>query len=280
MENLTGKSCLLCGKTKLVKKYSSDQFSVLLCISCNFGFTYPMPTENQLQEFYSSNYFSNPEDPQVGYKHYVEDVDIHTINAKSIFKKLKRFWKKNPGTILDVGCAHGFLLNYARSKGWIVKGVDFSKEAVDYAVNELKLDVKLGNIFDLKLPDKSINVCVAIGVIDHLVDPFSVIEEIHRILTEDGILLFTIGDIGGYIPFHYKPPEHLYYFSRKSLNRLLEKRYTVKNISVYYLKYSMKEFLVRLKTYIKILIIPKWLYNLPIILKIPSNEIIVIAKKK
>src|SRR5438105_2653192 len=48
-----------------------------------------------------------------------------------------------PGArLLEVGCGHGLLLDEARSRGYAVKGLDLSAEAVRFAREELKLPVE------------------------------------------------------------------------------------------------------------------------------------------
>ena len=66
--------------------------------------------------------------------------------------------------------------------------------------------------------------------IEHLPDPRRDLEELHRILAPGGLLTMNTPNESGLLRllmgrywFHYKPPEHLYYFSPRTLSDLLAK---------------------------------------------------------
>ena len=286
MVKLNSPICPLCGTYNLSKKYSLNNYHFYFCSTCNLGFTHPMPTEEQLFQFYNSSYFNSSQflkDTKllIGYQNYLAEKEIHLANAKYLMKKLSRFWSEAPGVLLEIGCAMGFFLDYARSLGWQVKGIDLAEDAVNFAKKDLGIDIFKGDIFSLNSDNNSFDACVSIGTIDHLKDPISVFNEISRILKPNGLLLITIGSISELVPFHYRPPEHLFYFSRKSLKIALEKSgFEVKSISNFWTRYSVGEFLARTFTYIGLKRSLKWALNLPGSIRVPTNEVIVIAKKK
>lgn len=254
--------CPLCGSSIIEKRATKGPYSIVLCRLCHLVFVYPIPSEEQMREFYTNSYFSGGTNVEIGYrmgfKDYIGDWSIHMANAKNVMNKVCRFWTDKPGFLLDVGCAHGFLLNYARSHGWRVKGIDLSTYAVNFARKELQLDVIEGTVSSLKAHSNSFDVCTAIDVFNHLRNPFSVLEEISRILKPEGLFVLSVINISGVLPFHWKPPEHLFYFSRRSIKLMLRKvGLEVKQISFFWQCYSLREFLLRLHTYIKWLWIPE-----------------------
>lgn len=280
--------CPLCRNIILERKYSLGDYSFYFCSICNIGFTHPMPTEEQLFQFYNSSYFTSSQFLKgtkllIGYQNYSAEKEVHLANAKYIMKKLNRFWvdaPQGPGTLLEIGCALGFFLDHARSLGWKVKGVDLAEDAVNFAKEKLDLDVVKGDTFSLNADTNSFDVCVSIGTMDHLKDPISVFNEIFRILKTNGLLLITIGSISELIPFHFRPPEHLFYFSRKSLRIALEKSgFEVKQISNFWTQYSIGEFLARSSTYVGLKRPFKWIFKFPGTVRVPTNEVVVIAQK-
>lgn len=278
--------CPLCRTYNLSKKYSLGDYSFYFCSTCDLGFTHPMPTEEQLFQFYNSSYFNSSQflkDTKllIGYQNYSAEKEIHLANARYIINKLNRFWVGAPGTLLEIGCAMGFFLDYARSLGWKVKGVDLAEDAVNFAKEKLGLDILKGDVFSLNANTNSFDACISIGTLDHLKNPLAVLDEISRILKPKGLLLITIGSISELVPFHYRPPEHLFYFSRKSLKIALEKSgFEVKQISNFWTQYSIGEFLARAFTYIGVKHPLKWMLKLPGSIRVPTNEVVVIAKKK
>ncbi len=286
MADLDKPQCPLCGTYNLSKKYSLGDYSFYFCSICNLGFTHPMPTEEQLFQFYNNSYFTSSQFLKntkllIGYQNYLAEKEVHLANAKYIMNKLGQFWLSTPGTLLEIGCAMGFFLDHVRSLGWKVKGVDLAEDAVNFAKEKLNLDTSKGDIFSLKADVNSFDACVSIGTMDHLKDPIAVFNEISRILKPNGLLLITIGSISELVPFHYRPPEHLFYFSRKSLKIALEKSgFEIKQISNFLTKYSIGEFLARFSTYIGLKRSFSWMLKLPGSIRVPTNEVVVIAKKK
>ena len=286
MAELNKPQCPLCGTYNLLKKYSLGDYYFYFCSICNLGLTHPMPTEEQLFQFYNNSYFNSSQflkDTKllIGYQNYSAEKEIHLANAKYIMKRLNRFWIDSPGTLLEIGCAMGFFLDYASSLGWKVKGVDLAEDAVNFAKEKFGLDVFKGNIFSLNADTNSFDSCISIGTMDHLKNPLAVFNEISRILKPNGLLIVTIGSISELVPFHYRPPEHLFYFSRKSLKIALEKSgFEVKSISNFWTQYSVGEFLARTLTYIGLKRPLKWMLKLPGSIRVPTNEVVVIAKKK
>lgn len=271
-----GITCPLCKNSSLEKKDYKNKYSIFICLSCHLAFVHPMPTEKELNEFYSNSYFKGGT-LGAGYSDYVSDQNIHLANAKRIMK----LYKGSPKSLLDVGCAYGFLLDHARSLGWKVKGVDVAAEAIGFARNELNLDVIKGTVFSLNASSNSFDVCVSVGVLEHLINPLAVIKEISRILKPGGTLILMVASTPRkLLPlFRWKPPEHLFYFSHKSLKLMLEKSgFEIKKMFSPWFWYSLREILVRVKSYINIWF-PRKIFRLPLKLRIPSHEFLVVAEK-
>lgn len=82
----------------------------------------------------------------------------------------------------------------------------------------------------MKFKNDEFDVVTAWHVIEHLVDPCDEVSEVYKILKEDGLFFIEIPNIkglGGRIKGvrwkNLRPPEHLNYFSPKSLRLFLEK---------------------------------------------------------
>ncbi len=144
-------------------------------------------------------------------------------------KTIKQFSKK--GRILDVGCAYGFFLEVAEEEGWEGYGVEISEYAARYAKEELGLKVSLGELKEVRYPSEYFEVVTLWDVIEHLPDPLGELKEINRILRKGGIVALSTPAIDSlfaklsgkrWIGFQC-PWEHIYYFSRSTISKLLEK---------------------------------------------------------
>lgn len=99
----------------------------------------------------------------------------------------------NGKKLLDVGCGIGTISLELEKKGFRVTGVDFSEVGIDKCL-EKGLNAILSDVDKdgLKFPDKSFDVVWAGDVIEHVFDPIFLLEEIARVLKDDGILLLTV----------------------------------------------------------------------------------------
>jgi len=73
-------------------------------------------------------------------------------------------------SILDVGCAKGFMLHdFAQLiSGIIVKGVDVSKYATDNAIEDMRPHVQVASATSLPFPDKSFDLVISVTTVHNL----------------------------------------------------------------------------------------------------------------
>jgi 2-polyprenyl-3-methyl-5-hydroxy-6-metoxy-1,4-benzoquinol methylase len=121
-------------------------------------------------------------------------------------------YKKEP--ILDIGCRDGHILEILEENGFTnLNGLDVVKKYIkNPKVNYYNCDAaRMDRIF----MDKIFKVVILSHVLEHVIDPEIVINQIHRILKDDGILFIEIPletkvkPEVGHFSFFKKPP-HLY----------------------------------------------------------------------
>ena len=102
----------------------------------------------------------------------------------------------------------------------------------------------------------------------------------------NGLLLITTIDTEGFFPLYsLKPPEHLFYFSKKNLELLLRKQGFIKmKAKTYFAHYLLSDLFHRLAVFFNLSILKlfsnffgKSFPNLSV--KIPTNEIVFLCKK-
>ncbi|MCZ6677112.1 MAG: class I SAM-dependent methyltransferase, partial [Candidatus Poribacteria bacterium] len=140
-------------------------------------------------------------------------------------------WTPGLGRILDVGCGIGTFLHLAREHGWKTYGVDPSESGTAFACNQYGLDVFCGDLFEANFPDQHFDVITLYHVLEHISQPNPFLHELHRLLKpKTGLLVIEVPN-GGSIhsrlqkenwPYVH-PRDHLYYFSHRTLPRLLRK---------------------------------------------------------
>ena len=95
--------------------------------------------------------------------------------------------------LLDVGCGIGTMSLELQKRGFHVTGVDFSEVAVNKC-RRRGLDAIVSDVDKdgLKFADKSFDIVWAGDVIEHVFDPIFLVEEVHRVLKDDGWLLMSV----------------------------------------------------------------------------------------
>jgi len=100
-------------------------------------------------------------------------------------------------TVLEVGVGTGGLLTELEDKNRTVIGVDHSPAMLEEARRRLLasglsgIELRLGEMTHLPLPNESVGCVVANMVLHHAPDPAAVLGEIRRVLTPGGLLLLA-----------------------------------------------------------------------------------------
>lgn len=197
------------------------------CSTCGLVY-HPRPEPEATKDLYNADYFQGGRDGNVGYVDYERDGSWEAgFIWESLGRELSRFVPEK-GRLLDVGCASGHFVEVANKHGWQGSGIDVS----DYAVGEgIKkgLDLHAGRLQDAGFPPEHFSAVICLQTLEHLPEPKAAIEELHRITREGGVLSIDVPSadslgyrINGTKWAQLRPPEHLQYFGRRSLRRLLE----------------------------------------------------------
>lgn len=158
---------------------------------------------------------------------YLKEENGRRRAARRVLKDISVL--KKPGRLLEIGPAAGFLLDEARGLGWEATGVEPSRWALRYARDNLGLNVIESSLEDAYLDKGCFDAVVIIDVLEHLSDPDSALRKIRQLLKDDGILYIATPDIESAASRVLKNKwwgikrHHLYYFSRETLNALLDK---------------------------------------------------------
>jgi len=98
----------------------------------------------------------------------------------------------NDHTIVDLGCGEGIALEMAARMfpGADVFGVDYLAENVEICSRHGLRAIR-GDLYDLDIPDGSVDAALLQEVIEHLDDPEAAVCEVHRILRPGGKLILV-----------------------------------------------------------------------------------------
>ena len=218
--------CVLCGYKKCFLYHTKNNQSIYKCKFCKSLFVWPIP-EN-LDSFYSENYFHKKEDDAChGYTSYDNDKE----SMRSVFvKEIQRYEGLVSGRdIFDVGAATGFFLDIAKESGWNTYGSEISKFACDESSSRGH-NMHCGSLLTYdEIPNNLFSVVTMWDVFEHVEDPIGYLKKVYNMLESGGILAVNTIDVQSFWAKIWGkrwnmiiPPEHLFYYSRKSLNKIIK----------------------------------------------------------
>jgi SAM-dependent methyltransferase len=204
------------------------EFEVRRCVRCGLEQLFPLPTPAQLKSLYERYYnFSG------------ERGTVYTTLREWFFSSfLYRCWigldgdisfhiRTGRGRLLDIGCNEGRTLkNYARN-GFQAEGVELNETAAAVA-REAGFTVFTGQLDDL-IPAVPYDVAVLSNVLEHSLDPKTMLLSVRRLLKPDGQVWVSCPNSQSWLRPVFGPwwinwhvPFHITHFSRTALRDLLE----------------------------------------------------------
>ena len=218
--------CALCGADRpAAGGYSFGEYRVVKCGECGFWYTSPRLTEARMLDHYrDDSYFEGAEGP--GYSSYRAQERTLRATFRKLLRDLDRRGMRGE-RLLEVGCAYGYFLDEARDRFAHRAGTDYSEGAADQA-RELADAVYLGGLDQIPEGERY-DLIACIHVIEHIYHPRAFVKQLFERLRPGGWMVLACPDMGGFWrplmrrrwPF-FKLPEHVTYFSRPTLTRLLQ----------------------------------------------------------
>jgi ubiquinone/menaquinone biosynthesis C-methylase UbiE len=136
--------------------------------------------------------------------------------AAKIIAVLAHFLGREPGegvldglAVADIGCSAGFIADELAGAGASrAFGVDIDVPGLRRAAERFGERVRFvcGDGTALPFPDGSVDVLVFNHIYEHVVDPDAVVAEMHRVLSDEGVLYLGLGNRLGVLEPHYKLP--------------------------------------------------------------------------
>jgi SAM-dependent methyltransferase len=211
--------CALCGSGRSKRFIGAKRRTVVECRDCGLRALSPMPTLDDLVQV-------NAETVHPFFNACLEDEESY---RRYFARKLDDLAQRVPGgRLLDVGCGAGFFLDAARSRGFMVSGLDLSPVPAAYARDTLGLDVHVGSVYGFDAAPASFDAITIFQTIEHDPHPAALCERLYELLAPGGALMVTTPAADGFVAramgrfwFGYRNVEHVSFFSRRSLRHAL-----------------------------------------------------------
>jgi 2-polyprenyl-3-methyl-5-hydroxy-6-metoxy-1,4-benzoquinol methylase len=134
------------------------------------------------------------------------------------------------GKLLEVGCGYGYFLDEAKDFFSFRAGTELSGKTGTHAQQMTGSEIFIGNINTLPSHFKSFDTIVLINVIEHIYAPVEFLQVLLQRLGDNGTIVIATPDIGSFWYTlmkkrwpSFKIPEHVVFYTEKTLFSLLER---------------------------------------------------------
>lgn len=197
----------------------------------------PRLRNEKVYDIYRKDYFTNKEH---GYENYELTDHLRDKTFRRWYRDIEPNLLVKTGTALDVGCASGNFLRLLSQKGWDVKGIELDQDMFEN-VKQQGFDVSNTPLEHYEPASLSARPALPAGrpasfqlitlfdVIEHLPYLNKDLEKLSGLLDSKGSIVLVTPNIKsmqhrllGNKWFQFKPMEHIYYFSPKTLEQVVK----------------------------------------------------------
>lgn len=213
------------GPDRLLKLPGS--FRVVQCVNCGLLRQDPRPTHESMLFYYPPEYepYSIAIDDELSFIRRLDRRYGMLKRRKAVEKYCKG------GRLLDVGCATGiFLYEMARTGRWEVEGIEPNPEAANYGRNRFGINIHIGDLMTVDLPNRFYDVITMWNVFEHLHYPMENLKVVARLLKPGGWFIFSIPNLQsleyrlmGKYWMGWELPRHLYYPTKDHMELMLSR---------------------------------------------------------
>ncbi|CAH0343186.1 class I SAM-dependent methyltransferase [Rhizobium sp. CECT 9324] len=226
LEYLSGevRPCSLCGGLAFTLLKSNDRYAMgtktVGCDECGLLQTNPRPDEDALGRFYREDYrrfYQNTTTPSSEYIGATrKDVRL-AYTAKFLMLHTK---VHNVERLLDLGCSEGALFSALRNEGYEGRllGVEPNEQFAKFAEQTTGAEV----VSSLDKLDGDFDAIVVSHVLEHSINPQTLLREIRTRVRDGGIVYVDVPDADEYNSLADLHIAHLFHFTTRTLERMAE----------------------------------------------------------
>ncbi len=205
---------------------SGEEFTLARCTRCSLVITQNHPTPDAIAGYYETGqYISHA----AGARSFGDHI-YFLVRRYMLGRKRKMISRQTQGRrLLDIGAGAGHFVAHLRHHGWDAYGVEPGRQA--RAAAELLHGLSLDTPDAIpQMPACSFDVVTMWHVLEHVHEPQTYLEHVHRLLTDDGLVVIAVPNPSSYDAQYYgrfwaawDVPRHLWHFSRRSMETLLDR---------------------------------------------------------
>jgi SAM-dependent methyltransferase len=226
------KACLVCKKTNFETVVNSkdfcvshEDFKVVRCTNCGFGFTENAPDVSKIGEYYEHTDYVSHTDTKEGLFFNI----YHKVRSFMLGQKRTYINKHTAvNNILDIGAGTGYFVNHMQSHGTAVTGFEPDNDARAQAKKNfgIELEPSLEGILGRNEVFDAISMW---HVLEHVHDLKEYFGHFQQLIKTRGVLAIAVPNYSSFDGRFYKKfwaaydlPKHLWHFSPDSIKLLAQ----------------------------------------------------------
>jgi SAM-dependent methyltransferase len=228
--------CPQCGSAEVTRipAYSTPEWHVVSCNTCGFVFLHNPPAYEQLAaEFAWEKTWEEEHERRAAERPLITAIDYGTRWRLHMFSRSRSDLYRQifkPGRVLDVGCSEGTSV----PEPFIPYGIEISDALYRKAAENMA--ARGGEAIHApavegiaRFPDRFFSGVVMSSVVEHEVNPKTLLRHVARVLAQDGAAYIRVPNLDtlnrailGRKWSGFRYPDHVNYFTPRSLRRMVE----------------------------------------------------------
>lgn len=211
-------NCPFCGSGDAVR--FRERADIVRCRHCDLVYLRTRPTQESMYEIYQA--YANDT------SHMKPPGSAAAAKASGLrrdyFVEEVLSFTDSKGVWLDIGCGWGALLDNVKERGFIPKGIEVTRNCLDFAVMQLGIPVSNSQFLDSCIDQDSCAVITMVHVYEHLPYPKESLQKIFACLKPGGIFCGIVPNIASLCSEHKKedwvwldPTHHYVHYSPVTL---------------------------------------------------------------
>ena len=230
--------CDLCGADDAVPRHRKGEWTLVKCRRCGLVYLNPRPEPEVIARDF--DWFRHSplqtgarrarETPLRGWLRRMRGKGILRRRRREevVLDRIREFAPS--GRFLDVGCGDGFMVQAMAEAGYDAHGVDISDVAVGEAARLGRRNVAKGTVEAAPYAPGQFDVVLLMSYLEHEHRPASTLLRVRELLRPGGHLFVKVPHYGSWLRVvlggswsGYFFPQHLYYFTPRTLAKLFAK---------------------------------------------------------
>jgi 2-polyprenyl-3-methyl-5-hydroxy-6-metoxy-1,4-benzoquinol methylase len=232
-------ACPACASTAIEFAFESTDtdwsiagFDIDECLACDTRFLNPQPTKETLDRFYKrlgdrdASAQTDASYLNKSLNNYL-DPDKRATYKEGLLDPIRE--ERASGKLLDFGCGAGWFVRLASDHGFDAHGIDVNPQLIEEGGDRLDLET-LEQGDEESVPQDEFDVVTAFSVIEHVRDPFDLLETLAGALTDDGILVLKFPTVDSLAHRYFEEdfywvmaPYHLTLFSKRGMRTMADR---------------------------------------------------------